>query len=103
MIVQCHSCPSLVIGDPSLTVTQLRARLRKQGWRTAVPYWATLSPRIDKRQLWAEHPELRGKTVDRCPACVRRSVEAAFAKLREWREWDERQALLDLPCSPTVQ
>lgn len=96
--VRCLGCP-IMVADLTKTKTQIRKELREDGWRVAVPRWATLDP---------ASPEYRAaltsrKTVDICPACQQRRIDEAMERFNASQQQRQNQKLIDMPCSATIQ
>ena len=72
--VRCDYCGKTVL-DIHKTGTEIRHRLREQGWQVAIPFRMTV-PRDAQIE-----PGRRRKTVDWCPACLRLLSRDAAKKL----------------------
>jgi hypothetical protein len=70
--VQCRSCGKTVT-DLTKLRSEIRKELKEQGWRVAVPKWATRPFGVQllaKGQYYAKYPKDKRVTVDQCPSCV---------------------------------
>jgi hypothetical protein len=70
--VQCRSCGKTVT-DLTKPRSEIRKELKKQGWRVAVPRWATRpfgAQLLANGEYNAKYPKDKRVTVDQCPTCA---------------------------------
>jgi len=90
--VTCRDCGKSVTNISKLK-SQIRQELRNEGWNVAIPIWALQSPAVTPERFYADHPELKRKTVDICAPCVQKGIQEGMRRYRRLLNEQEKFAV----------